>query len=126
MAPDTDDDIVESIEILDRRGYVKATQMMNLKYWDFTVTTYGFEQYAMAYIKDYESIIRSVALEIVNNEDFVNGSIAEAVHQPIMLVNHIIQLFAEKGFFVSVAKSLSGTWKILGIASEMKRWIRSI
>ena len=64
---------------------------------DFSITTDGFEKYAKAYISEYKANIRNVHLQIVNEGKSNSASIAEAINQPLMVVDHILQLMDRSG-----------------------------
>ena len=63
----------------------------------FSITINGFEKYAKAYIPQYKAIIRNVHLQIVNEDKSDSVSIAEAIKQPLMVVEHVLELLGRSG-----------------------------
>jgi TIR domain len=58
----------------------------------FSITIDGFEKYAKAYIPEYKAIVRDVHLQIVNEGKSDSASIASAIGQPLLVVEHILEL----------------------------------
>ena len=63
----------------------------------FSITIDGFEKYAKTYIPKYQAIVRDVHFQIVNEGKSDSASIAEAIKQPPMLVEHILELLDRRG-----------------------------
>ena len=58
---------------------------------DFSITIDGFEKYAKTYIPEYNAIVRDLHLQIVNEGKSDSASIAEAIKQPLMVVEHVLE-----------------------------------
>jgi heme-degrading monooxygenase HmoA len=58
---------VESIRILDQRGYLDATYTNSTVPFLLLVTDWGFDEYARTFLPGYDALERSVGLEIVNH-----------------------------------------------------------
>ncbi len=58
----------------------------------FSLTVDGFEQYAKAYLPGYKAIVRDVHLQIVNEGKSDSASIASAIGQPLLVVEHVLEL----------------------------------
>lgn len=89
-------EFADALEVLDHKHYIRLARVIGGPPSSFSVTEYGFEQYARAYIPDYPAITRSVVARLVNNNDYDSSIIAEALNQPMMLVNHILNHLAQK------------------------------
>ena len=63
----------------------------------FSITIDGFEKYAKAYIHEYEAIVRDVHFQIVNEGKSDSASIAEAIEQPLMVIEHVLELLDRRG-----------------------------
>jgi hypothetical protein len=115
------EDIIDSIKILDGRYYIKAS-------WDSSgfshasITTYGFKEYAKIYLKNYDESITSVASFLVNAGDVVqeSNSIALKLSLPLVIVNHIIDVFYENGF-VDKKEMTGNITLVYKISPELKR-----
>lgn len=63
----------------------------------FSITLDGFEKYAKTYIPEYKTIVRDVLLQIVNESKKDSASIAEAIKQPLIVVEHVLELLDQRG-----------------------------
>lgn len=114
-------DFFDSLQILAGKHYFDLDEALGGDIFGFSITHYGFEQYALKFISAYNSIIKEVISRIVNNQERDTGIIATSLKQPIMLINHICDTFTMKGL-IKVSKS-SGSFgnTIFNISPEMKR-----
>lgn len=118
------EEFFESIEILENRGYIKATRVFgNIPISHFSITVYGFDKYARAYIGDYDFIFKSVTFQIVNHNNWDNKSISTALNQPQMIVNHILDVLKNKDL-IKVVKTIGRGIHIFAVSPELKRMLR--
>ena len=87
------------------------------------VTDYGFGEYARLYIPDYDSAFRSVALQLVNHDKANNRDIAEALHRPAVLVEHILNGLESRGL-IGAQTFAEGPVFIYKVSPELKRLLR--
>jgi hypothetical protein len=64
---------------------------------DFSITIDGLEKYAKAYIPEYKTIVRDVHLQIVNEGKSDSASISSTLEQPLMVVEHVLELLDRRG-----------------------------
>ncbi len=90
------------------------------------MSNYGFEEYAKAWIADYDLICKSVISRIVNEKDDENIAIASAVNRPLVIVNHVLDMLAEQ-YRLKLTKPMntSGIWTIFQPSPELKRLLRN-
>lgn len=123
------DEFCESIEILNDDGYIRGDKRNTGKDWNisiFRLSNYGFEEYAKAWTTDYDSICKSVISRIVNEKDDENIAIATALNQPLVIVNHILDILSEQGRLkLKKPMNTSGVWTILQPSPELKRLLRN-
>ncbi|CCK82427.1 toll/interleukin-1 receptor domain-containing protein [Desulfobacula toluolica] len=119
----SDDEIEESLEILDSRGFIKAQRVLKGRIPFFLITQYGFDLYARKNINDYDLIVKEVCLKILNENLMVNHQIAEATNTPIALINHILETIERKGL-VKTIKALNGLYQVHYVSPELKRMFR--
>ncbi len=116
----------ESLEIMDNKGYIKALKVLGGTIPGFTITTYGFEQYAKTCIEDYENIFQMVCARIVNYNEKANKQIIQALRQPEILVDHILSVLNNNGL-IKISSMISGrTILISSVSPELKRILRKI
>jgi hypothetical protein len=120
----SEDECFESLQILDHRVYVSLSYSHNTdnKFHHFRVTPIGYEEYATSYVDGYDSIVRSVALQILNTDQKNSRDISETLKLPIMMVNHIIQRFEARSW-LKVIKSSTGDFNLsaYNLHPELKR-----
>jgi len=117
------DQLYESLEILDSKGYIEATRVIGPEIPFFIITTYGFEQYAEGYIDNYDSIVRDIVSDIVNNGSTDSDSISASLNQPHMLVMHVLNLLDSRGLLRIVREAGSSTVYFYNMSPELKRMI---
>jgi hypothetical protein len=115
----------ESLEILHSRGLIEGHKTVGSgdKIDTFLMTIFGFEEYAKLYVEKYPSIVESVALQIVNHNVTTNSSISSALHQPVMVINHILALFGNNGL-IGTSQTIDGTVEIYNVSVELRRRLR--
>lgn len=122
-----EEEFYESLEILDSRGYLKGSKVFNGtdRINHFKITVFGFEQFAKVYIDDYGSVVKTVGLQVVNHNQRSSLEIAAALSQPVMIVNHVLDVFESKGF-VRILKTSGGTndFHIYEVKPELKRRLK--
>ena len=120
-----EDEVIEALEILDQRGYHEQARIIGggRKYSYFKITTYGFDEYARVYIPDYDSLIMSVASQILNHGKDNNKEINQVLNHPQLIIDFILDVMHNRGW-IRVSKRVGG-WSIISeIYSEMKRALR--
>jgi|SRR5579872_1258542 len=113
----------ESLLILEGKGLVSTESAMSGVIFGFKITSFGFGEYARTYLHDYDGIVRSVALRMINHGEADSGTIAKAINQPLVIVEHVFDVFESKGWLRQI-KAMGGGAFAHGIHPEMKRWLR--
>jgi hypothetical protein len=117
------EDLLETLEILERKYYIEAVKPMGGDIPAFSLTFNGFDQYARTYLENYDSIVRAVGLEIVNNNTSDSRAIARSIGQPHVVVVNIIELLGSRGL-ISVWKGNGYIYLISNVSPELKRLLR--
>lgn len=112
--------VQESIEILDGRGYLKASRVLGGGIYHFGVTDYGFDEYLRVKLDNYDGLTRAVGFEIVNHDTRSTWEIAEKLEQPAIIVGHILERFQNRGF-IKMISAKTGPGKIISVSPELKR-----
>lgn len=119
----------DSLEILHRRRYI-TTDIETIGMPEESPSTceigiYGFEQYAKAYVDDYEQIKESVAFYVVNHaqtNQVTKDEIPIALRQPSMMVHHILKVLEQRDLIQIVEASEGEIW-VVGVSVELKRML---
>ena len=116
------EEFFEALEILDRKGYIKARRNAGVRGIPFfSITSYGFDKYARVYIDNYDSVLKSVVSQIVNHNKKDNSSISTSLNQPQMIVDHFLEVLKRKRL-IKVVKHLGGT-RIWDVSPELRRML---
>lgn len=112
----------DALEILERSDYIRISRTVNTALSHFIITTHGFSVYAEYYIPGYQGLIRSVVSAVVNEHLADNLSIASALGQPRLLVDHILDEMEGKGLLTQ-SKRTNGVCRVGEVSVELKRWL---
>src|SRR5207237_828913 len=113
----------EALEVLDAKGYINlhgfiGDQGNNIP--TLSLTNYGFERYAKAYVSNYRSIQMEVISEIVNRGQNGQEPIASSIDQPVSLVRHILLSLKRDKHFDAVDEGHTGLF-IYNVRPTLKR-----
>jgi hypothetical protein len=118
-----EEEISDSLEILDNRGYIKARRVFGGSIPFFFITDYGFNKYAQVSIKEYDEIFNSMMYLILNSEMRSNTDFSEKLSTPIVLINHVLNILESKGL-IKVVRLFGGSVQIHHISPELKRKLK--
>lgn len=120
-------EIWESLEILNERRYIKAHRVFggDRPFQVYALELRGFHSYAKLFIPDYETIINRIIYEVGVNEIEDNFGIAVALHQPVLLVDFVLDLLENNGLLIQ-SKRFGGKSVISKVTVELKRSAREI
>jgi len=122
-----EEEFYESLEILHSRGYIKGGKFMDGtdRIRHFSITSFGFEEYARLYVSGYDKVGQSVGLQIVNLNQNNTTEISANLNQPVMIVNHVVNLFESRGW-LKVVKETGGDFNlfIYNVTPELKRRLK--
>ena len=116
-------DVLESIEILEDKGYLDVTTLWGGSIAMMEVTNRGFKEYAQSYIPNYDDIYRAVALEIVNRDANDVETIAKAIEQPAVVVEHVLNELDSR-HLLKVKRYLSEGVVVDAVPPGLKRWLQ--
>ena len=119
----SDEDILESLEVLDSKGYIKATKVLGGSIPFFTISTFGFEQFAQINIDNYEEKTNDICIKLINHSLKNNVDVVDMTKYPLALVNHVFDLLENKGL-INMVKALGGLYIVTNISPEFKRMFR--
>lgn len=113
----------ESIEVLDGRGYINASKGLGGAIHHISVKDFGFEEYLRSHLDDYDELEKAVGLQIVNHDSGSSEQIAEALGQPEVVVDHVLDRFHNRGF-IHLVRTKIGPGQILRVSPELRRWLQ--
>ena len=119
----SDSAVMESLEFLDSKSFIKAAKPIGGGVLFFSVTTYGFEHYARSKFQDYDSIVKDVSLKILNQDIRSSSEMIEATEYPVALIHHIFDSLMRRGH-IDAVKTEANTYYINNLSIDFKRMYR--
>jgi hypothetical protein len=116
------DQAMESLEILDGRGFIKAQRVIGGMIPHFSITTFGFDKYVRQYIEYYDDIFEKVSYRLANTSQNNNYHLADEFQQPLRLITHIFQVLESKSLIL-MSKTRGGMF-VHRVSPELKRLLR--
>lgn len=119
----SDEDIQESLEVLDLKGYIKVTKGIGGAILFCSISTYGFEQFAQANIDNYEEKINGICIKLINHSLKNNANVANMTGYPLALVNHVFDILENRGL-INMLETTGGLYTITNVSPEFKRMFK--
>ena len=113
-------ELLESLEILDREGYIKLSRTIGAGFSHYQVTTHGLEEYATAYFKNYHELQTRIVSLLVNEDISSNTELMKKLNKPQLIIDHILDLMELNGH-VSLSKMIGGLIRVYNISPSLKR-----
>lgn len=117
-----ENELKDSLEMLDRSGFVKLHRTIGTSLSQYQITTRGMEAYLTAYIPQYQELIREVIALIVNNNMQSNDELIAETKQPTRLINHILDLLEMNGH-VHLSKTIGGGVHVYNVSPALRRML---
>ncbi len=109
----------DSLRILSNRGYIRLVEALGGYIDSAHITVLGFERYANQFIPRYAEVMNAVIAQIINSDNLHDETIASALSQPKMLIDHILDKLEQRRL-VKLARTLSGA-QVYDISPELRR-----
>lgn len=113
-------DLVDSLEILGQKYLIKISYVMGAPLSHVVLTDFGFQQFAEAYIPDYNDLVNRIAALLVNENICQNMEIASRVERPVGFVDFVLSLM-ESNDHIKVSKYIGGQSQVWQISPSLKR-----
>lgn len=117
-------EFMESIEILDRNGYIEGTRSTGGPVAFFMVTHSGFDEYLRRVSPGYDTIYDQVCLAILNQDLTDNREIAGHLNHPLSVVDHIMEDLGNRNL-ANAIKGIGGVHRIFSVSPELRRLYRN-
>lgn len=120
-------EVLESLQILHEQLFIDPQLVIggDLPFPSFTITIYGFDEYARTYVEDYNALVESVALQLINFDKKNNSSIALALDKPQMLVDHVLNIFMQQAL-IKADEYNEGLIYIFEVSTKLKRMLKQV
>lgn len=113
-----------SLDILDRKGYIKGTRVLSGDIPIFELSFLGLEMYISENYPDFNLVEKRVCLGILNNEGN-NIEIADKINIPVVVVNYVFNNLKMRRL-INYHLLLNGTFWIHDISPELYRIMQKV
>lgn len=113
-------ELIDSLEILGQKYFIKISYVLSAPLSHVVLTDLGFQQFAEAYVPDYNELVARIAALLVNENINENVELATRIDKPIGFVDFVLNLM-ESNNHIKVTKYLSGQSHVWRILPSLKR-----
>lgn len=113
----TEDQVLESIEVLEEQGYLQSRG-----HWWFQLSHFGLSQYLGTFLERFDDCYQSICSQIVNSGRETDTEIADVERISRPIVQHVIHDLENRGQVIA-SKTNSG-YRIVDITAGFKRAMR--
>ncbi|MEC6816730.1 toll/interleukin-1 receptor domain-containing protein [Photobacterium toruni] len=117
-------EIKDCIEVLEQNGYLDVSHYFGSGPDNYSchykVTTFGLNNFATSYFPNYSEISDKIVSLIVNEGIKSNAGIQEKTNEPIVIINHILNVLESNGH-VKLSKTLGGMVQIYNVSVSLRR-----
>lgn len=117
-------ELIDSLEILGQKYLIKIGYVMGAPLSHVMLTDFGFQQYAEAYVDDYQQALTRIAALLINEDVRQNDELAVRVGKPIAFVDFVLNLLESSGH-IKKSDCLGGQSHVWQIAPSLKRALAS-
>jgi hypothetical protein len=116
-------ELIDSLEILEQHCYIKIGRVFGAPPSYVTLTDDGFQQYAEAYVEDYQDLVSRIAALLVNENVHVNEELATRVDKPRAFVDFVLNLL-EANNHIKVSRNTDGQSRVWDISASLRREVQ--
>ena len=113
-------ELVDSLEILGQKYLIKISYVMGAPLSHVVLTDFGFQQFAEAYVPDYNEVVARIAALLVNENVCQNEDLASRIQMPIGLVDFVLSLM-ESNNHIKMSKYVGGQSQVWHISPSLRR-----
>ena len=113
-------ELADSLDVLESEMLIHLERFISGEPPFIHVSTSGFEQFAKAYILNYQTTIQAVASAILNENIISNFDLQAKLGQGQFLINHILDVFESQGY-VQLEKFGNGRISVYSVSVKMRR-----
>ena len=113
-------ELLDSLEILEHHYLLKIGRVIGAPLSHVVLTDFGFQQYAEAYVDDYQDVVNQIAALLVNENVRQNDILAGRVKKPVSFVDFVLNLM-EGNNHIKVSKSIGGQSHVWEVSASLRR-----
>jgi len=113
-------ELLDSLEILEQHYFIKIGRVLGAPLSHVVLTDFGFQQYAEAYVDDYQDVVNQIAALLVNENVRQNDVLAGRVKKPVPFVDFVLNQL-EANCHIKVSRYLGGQSHVWEISASLRR-----
>jgi len=115
--------VAESLSVLRHRRLVDARESINGEVLDVEVTPVGFDAFALRFLAGYESLLVEAAHWLFDHREggLSNEQLSEVLGIEAVLANHVIHVFASRGWLRYGEQDMRGWMPVYDVSPELSR-----
>ena len=117
------DELTESLEILESRGYAKLKRGGPDIYL-VELNTFSLDEFMRSEVKDYDQHLLTVISKIVNEKQDSSTALHESTGIPVSVILHILDFLESRGLLQSAGPAGFPVRKIVTVSAELRRMLR--
>lgn len=114
------EELLDSLEILGQKYLIKIARVLGAPLSHVILTDYGFQQFAEAYVPNYNDVVAQIAALLVNEGVCQNQELASRIGRPVAFVDFILNLM-ESNDHIKMSKYIGGHSHVWQISPSLKR-----
>jgi hypothetical protein len=118
----SEEEIDESLKVLLEQGELSDPGWMHGYIIHFNISHHSFEEYLKHIIPDYKELVKSICVAIVNVRNKSNWELRVEFHQPLRVINHIMDGLVAKNLIQQI-KIMGGRRQVVEISPRLSRII---
>jgi len=116
--------LLDSVEIVIEHLYAKAERVINAPprgLFYVRPTQYGFLHYADAFLPQFQEWLRSTAMQIINQDERNNVTLAAAVQVPQFVMDQILVYLSDRRWIALSSATIGGHMQVLSVSPSLRR-----
>lgn len=118
----TFEDICESLEILEGRGYIEIERALGGRILSIRLAPSTADVFLRNGLDDYDRIVKTIISQIVNEGIYRSSDLHERTSYPLAVVIHMLELFESQGL-VKLSEMISVIREVVHVSPELKRML---
>ncbi len=113
-------ELLDSLDILEQHYFIKIGRVLGAPLSHVVLTAFGFQQYAEAYVDDYQDTVNQIAALLINENVRQNDELAGRVKKPVPFIDFILDLM-ENNNYIKVSKYVGGQSHVWDVSASLRR-----
>ncbi len=120
----TEEQIADSQQILDEYGFIERHLTMGPhRIYSFSITLTGFQEFAKVGVPRFNELVSEVAAHLRRNEMSTGDGLAQALNQPLRVIEHILELL-ENNDLIKISRQHGGSYMtVWDVSAKLRRMV---